>query len=181
MNLAAPTDAPSSPTSGAQVLRYKVKGMDCPTCAGKIETAVSRLPGVADVRVNYGSQVLDLALDEAATPRAELEGRIERLGYGVAPLPTAADLAKAQAEGAALATETVEDAEPPLWRSRKALLGILIGVLFVAGFLVERVAPGMAGEYAYWPGALVGLAYYGRRAVSAALSGTPFSIEMLMS
>ncbi|MGF3024172.1 heavy metal translocating P-type ATPase [Methylobacterium aquaticum] len=181
MNLAATTDAPSSLTSRAQVLRYRVRGMDCPTCAGKIETAVSRLPGVADVRVNYGSQFLDLALDEAATPRSELEGRIERLGYGVAPLPTAADLAKAQAEGGALPAETSEDAEPPLWRSRKALLAILIGALFVAGFVVDRVAPGLTGEYAYWPGALVGLAYYGRRAVSAAFAGTPFSIEMLMS
>ena len=181
MNQAAGADHTSSPTSGPQALRYRVKGMDCPTCAGKIETAVSRLPGVAEVRVNYGSQVLDLALDEAATPRTELEGRIERLGYGVAPLPTAADLAMAQASGGAPPTETVKDAEPPLWRSRKALLGILIGALFAAGFLVERIAPGLAGEYAYWPGALVGLAYYGRRAVVAAFAGTPFSIEMLMS
>jgi Cd2+/Zn2+-exporting ATPase len=155
--------------------------MDCPTCAGKIENAVSRLPGVADVRVNYGSQVLDLALDEGVTPRTELEGRVERLGYGVAPLPTAADLAKARAEGVAPPAGTMEDAEPPLWRSRKALLGILIGTLFAAGFIVERIAPGLAGEYAYWPGALVGLAYYGRRAVVAATAGTPFSIEMLMS
>ncbi|ACK81995.1 MAG: heavy metal translocating P-type ATPase [Methylobacteriaceae bacterium] len=181
MNQAAPTDPTSSPTTGNQALRYRVKGMDCPTCAGKIENAVSRLPGVADVRVNYGSQVLDLALDEGVTPRTELEGRVERLGYGVAPLPTAADLAKARAEGVAPPAGTMEDAEPPLWRSRKALLGILIGTLFAAGFIVERIAPGLAGEYAYWPGALVGLAYYGRRAVVAATAGTPFSIEMLMS
>lgn len=180
MSHAALADAPSPPAIGPQALRYKVKGMDCPTCAGKIETAVSRLPGVTDVRVNYSSQVLDLALDEAATPRTEIEGRIERLGYGVAPLLTAADLSKAQAAGVAPTTEA-EEAEPPLWRSHKASLGILIGALFVAGFVVERIAPGLAGEYAYWPGALVGLAYYGRRAVVAALNGTPFSIEMLMS
>ena len=130
--------------------------------------------------MNYSSQVLDLALDEAATPRTEIEGRIERLGYGVAPLLTAADLSKAQAVGVAPTTEA-EEAEPPLWRSQKASVGILIGALFVAGFVVERIAPGLAGEYAYWPGALVGLAYYGRRAVVAALNGTPFSIEMLMS
>ena len=181
MSQAAGADRTSFPTNGPQALRYRVKGMDCPTCAGKIETAVSRLPGVADVRVNYGSQVLDLALDEAATPRTELEGRIERLGYGVALLPTAADLAMAQASGGAPPAGTAEEPEPPLWRSRKARLGILIGALFAAGFLVERIAPGLAGEYAYWPGALVGLAYYGRRAAVAALAGTPFSIEMLMS
>ena len=181
MNQVAGADRTSFPTNGPQALRYKVKGMDCPTCAGKIETAVSRLPGVAGVRVNYSSQVLDLTLDEAATARPELEGRIERLGYSVTPLPTAADLATAQASGVVPAAETAEDAEPPIWRSRKALLGLIIGALFAAGFLVDRIAPGLAGEYAYWPGALVGLAYYGRRAVVAAFAGTPFSIEMLMS
>ncbi|KMO36010.1 heavy metal translocating P-type ATPase [Methylobacterium aquaticum] len=180
MNQVAGADRTALSTNGPQALRYRVKGMDCPTCAGKIETAVSRLPGVAEVRVNYGSQVLDLALDESSTPRTELEGRIERLGYGVAPLPTAADLAMAQASGGAPPAGT-EEPEPPLWRSRKALLGILISALFAAGFLVERIAPGLAGEYAYWPGALVGLAYYGRRAAVAAFAGTPFSIEMLMS
>ena len=56
MSHAALADAPSPPAIGPQALRYKVKGMDCPTCAGKIETAVSRLPGVTDVRVNYSSQ-----------------------------------------------------------------------------------------------------------------------------
>ena len=66
MSQAAGADRTSFPTNGPQALRYRVKGMDCPTCAGKIETAVSRLPGVADVRVNYGSQILDLALDEEA-------------------------------------------------------------------------------------------------------------------
>ena len=45
MSHAALADAPSPPAIGPQALRYKVKGMDCPTCAGKIETAVSRLPG----------------------------------------------------------------------------------------------------------------------------------------
>ena len=47
MNQVAGADRTSLLTNGPQALRYKVKGMDCPTCAGKIETAVSRLPGVA--------------------------------------------------------------------------------------------------------------------------------------
>ena len=165
----------------AAALRYRVKGMDCPSCAAKIETAVTRLPGAADVRVNYTSQVLDLSLDEDATSRADLEGRITGLGYGVAPLPTAADLARAHGIGTEVPVGVDEDAEPPIWRSRKSLLALAIAALFALGLLLETVKPGLAGEFAYWPGALLGLAFYGPRAIAAARNGSPFSIEMLMS
>jgi Cd2+/Zn2+-exporting ATPase len=165
----------------AAALRYRVKGMDCPSCAAKIETAVTRLPGVGDVRVNYTAQVLDLVLDEGATPRAALEERIAGLGYGVASLPTAADLARAHSSGTEIPSIEDEKAEPPAWRSRKGFLAIAIAALFAVGFLLDQAQPALVGEYAYWPGALLGLAFYGRRAIAAARNGSPFSIEMLMS
>ncbi|GJD94487.1 heavy metal translocating P-type ATPase [Methylobacterium iners] len=175
----AASQAPSNPVA----LRYRVKGMDCPSCAGKIETAVWRLPGATSVRVNYNSQVLDLTLDETGTARAVLEERICGLGYGVTPLATAADLARSKAAGfgSPPADEESGRADPPFWRTPKAVLAIAIGVLFALGFLFDRAFPGVAGEYAYWPGALLGLAFYGRRALAAARNGSPFSIEMLMS
>lgn len=37
MNQAAGADRTSFPTNGPEALRYRVKGMDCPTCAGKRE------------------------------------------------------------------------------------------------------------------------------------------------
>jgi Cd2+/Zn2+-exporting ATPase len=61
------------------------------------------------------------------------------------------------------------------------LLALAIAGLFAIGFLVETARPELAGEYAYWPGALLGLAFYGRRAIAAARNGSPFSIEMLMA
>ncbi|WP_456307478.1 heavy-metal-associated domain-containing protein [Paeniroseomonas aquatica] len=61
-------------TSGSgSALRYHVEGMDCPSCASKIETAVGRFGGAEDIRVNYHSQVLAFRLDEAATPRSAVE------------------------------------------------------------------------------------------------------------
>ncbi|HJS86877.1 MAG TPA: cation transporter, partial [Acetobacteraceae bacterium] len=164
----------------ATALRYRVRGMDCPSCAGKIETALARLPGAADVRVNYHSQVLDLALDEQATSRAVLEQRITDLGYGVSPLPTAADLAASgtsRTEELPIGGDTVE-ATPSPWRSRKALLAI--GALFLAGLAVEHLLPDL-GAWPSWPAAVLGLAFYGRRALAAARNGSPFSIEMLVS
>src|SRR3546814_10764449 len=66
-----------------QPLRYRVAGMDCPSCVGKIETALRRLPGIDDVSLNYHSQTLRLRLVEATTSRGKLEGTIRSLGYGV--------------------------------------------------------------------------------------------------
>ena len=173
----------SPAASNPVMLRYRVTGMDCPSCAGKIETAVARLRGAAAVRVNYHSQVLDLTLDEADTSRATLEERVGGLGYPITPLATAADLARAKETGCEAASigDDAESAEISIWRTPKAALAITIGVLFACGFLFDRTFPGIAGEFAYWPGALLGLAFYGRRALAAARNGSPFSIEMLMS
>src|ERR1700739_4377541 len=66
-----------------KVLRYRVEGMDCPSCSGKIETAVTRLGGASDVKVNYHRQTLALRLDEERTPRTALEEQVRRLGYGI--------------------------------------------------------------------------------------------------
>ena len=62
-------------------LRYFVDGMDCASCARKIEDMVTRLPGVAATKVNFSSQMLTLELDESRTPRTKLEANIRTLGY----------------------------------------------------------------------------------------------------
>ncbi|KOX59086.1 ATPase [Streptomyces purpurogeneiscleroticus] len=182
MSNAAFAAAPPVPANLVS-LRYRVKGMDCPSCAGKIETAVRRLPGIATVRVNYTRQTLDLTLDETGTPRDALEQRVGALGYPITSLPTAADLARSQAASldASLAKVEAEDIDLPFWRTPKATLAIAVGSLFALGLLFDRAMPEVAGEFAYWPGALAGLSFYGRLAFAAAWNGSPFSIEMLMS
>ena len=116
-------------------LRYRVEGMDCPSCASKIETAVTRLGGAADVRVNYKRQVLALRLDEAATPRSTLEENIRKLGYGVAPME-----APVVAAGEP-APEPVAHAAPAWWQGTKARLAAIVGALIVVGFVGSSCRP----------------------------------------
>jgi len=47
----------------ANQARYKVGGMDCASCAAKIDTAVRRMPGVEDVSVSVGSGTMTLTHD----------------------------------------------------------------------------------------------------------------------
>jgi len=154
-------------------LRYRVEGMDCPSCASTIETAVTRLGGASDVRVIYQRQVLTLTLDETMTPRGSLEQKVRDLGYGIS-VPNAPVVETSVAVGYAVPVRR------SLLGDRKVRLAAAIGVLMVAGFLVSLVIPSVE-HWAYLPPALLGLMFFSRKAVAAARSGVPFSIEMLMS
>ena len=158
-------------------LRYHVEGMDCPSCASKIETAVGRFGGAEDIRVNYHSQVLAFRLDEAATPRSAVEEQIRKLGYGVAPVEAPRVVA---GEPGAAADLALVRPRQPWWKGKKARLAAAIGALMVAGFAVSLAVPAL-DHWVYLPAALLGLVYFGRKAIAAARAGSPFSIEMLMS
>lgn len=62
-------------------VRYRVTGMDCTSCATKIEGAARKLPGIDDVRVSIASQEMTLKLDDRAASLPELERTITDLGY----------------------------------------------------------------------------------------------------
>ncbi|MCK0197557.1 cadmium-translocating P-type ATPase [Ancylobacter sp. 6x-1] len=70
--------------------------------------------------------------------------------------------------------------EGPWWRSAKGRLTIACGVALVAAYGLGRFMPG-ADLYLFTAAMLVGLIPIARRAIMAALAGTPFSIEMLMT
>jgi len=36
---------------GIETTRFRVEGMDCASCASKVDTAVRRMPGIEDVSV----------------------------------------------------------------------------------------------------------------------------------
>ncbi|MCZ7452696.1 heavy metal translocating P-type ATPase [Rhizobium rhizogenes] len=62
-------------------LTFSVGGMDCGSCAAKIETALGRLPGVADVKVSVARERLNLSLAENTTPTAKIEDTLRKLGF----------------------------------------------------------------------------------------------------
>ena len=169
--------------------RYRVEGMDCPSCAAKIETAARRVDGVLDVSVSVanGSMVVD------HTPKAELPDLVRKvsgLGYGVteAPLagapaaPTGHNHADHDHAGHshADAMSAAEQTPTSWWRSPKGRLMLVAGLAFAIAFGVAKLVPA-AGQWPFTVAMLAGLLPIGRRAVMAALAGTPFSIEMLMT
>ncbi|TAX57464.1 cadmium-translocating P-type ATPase [Rhizobium leguminosarum] len=211
--------------------RYRVGGMDCASCATKIDTAVRRVAGVADVSVSVMAGTMTVRHDGSSDLKA-IEKKVTGLGYSVAPLAGNAAPAHAHSsqhrhdhghdhrdhaghdhdhavhdhEGRDHAghkhdhvshdhDHSHDDGEKeieglhghdhapmagPWWQSRKGRLTILSGAALVAAYAVGHLVPAIA-SYAFIVAMLIGLVPIARRAVMAALSGTPFSIEMLMT
>jgi Zn2+/Cd2+-exporting ATPase len=157
-------------------LRLRVEGMDCGACAQKIENALGRLPGVRDVRVNYGAETLTLGFDEDRTSRATIEGRIRALGYATQPFPDGSRRASADIA----APNASAGIGAPWWQTRKGRLVAATGGLLILAFAVAEAAPALA-FWAYLVAAAIGIVPVARRAVAGAASGVPFTIETLMS
>ncbi|WP_158810907.1 heavy metal translocating P-type ATPase [Beijerinckia sp. L45] len=178
----------------AMETRFEVGGMDCGGCARKVDTAVRRIPGVLDVSVSVTGAGMTVSHDDTVDLVA-IERKVELLGFTAraaavaGPTSTHATLASAQEQLAdRLGHGHDHDHAPmergpaalPWWRSVKARVTVAAGVAFVAALIAAGIEPQIAA-YAFDAAMLVGLLPIARRALAAARSGTPFSIEMLMT
>lgn len=77
--------------STPDTVRYRVTGMDCSSCAAKIEGAARGVPGVSDVKVSIASQVMTLDVDDPNTRLPVVESAVTDLGYRLARLAETAD------------------------------------------------------------------------------------------
>lgn len=68
-------------TAATDTIRYHVTGMDCSSCAAKIEGAARTVEGVADVKVSIASQIMTLEIDDPARRLPMLETAVTNLGY----------------------------------------------------------------------------------------------------
>ncbi|MCW1413983.1 heavy metal translocating P-type ATPase [Rhizobium sp. 1AS11] len=194
--------------------RYRVGGMDCAACATKIDTAVRRVAGVADVSVSVMAGTMTVRHDGSSDLKV-IEKKVTGLGYSVAPFTGRAapahergsqhrhdhghdhsDHAGHDHDHAGHSHDHAHDhGEKEIeglhghdhartagswWQSRKGRLTILSGAALVAAYAVGHLVPAIA-SYVFIVAMLIGLVPIARRAIMAAFSGTPFSIEMLMT
>ena len=59
---------------------FRVTGMACKVCAGKVEQAVARLAGVTEARVDLAAGTLTVVGD---APAAEILAAVKALGFGI--------------------------------------------------------------------------------------------------
>ncbi|MFC3726203.1 cation transporter [Neoaquamicrobium sediminum] len=78
-------------TSSTEAARYNVTGMDCASCAAKIEKAARGVAGVRDVKVSIASQVMTLSVDDPGTRLPAVEAAVTDLGYRLNRVSEASD------------------------------------------------------------------------------------------
>ena len=69
-------------TDTALKARLSVEGMDCASCATKIENALQRIDGVSDVAVSVPAGTVTI-IHDGTFGLETFRDRIEKLGYGV--------------------------------------------------------------------------------------------------
>jgi len=70
-------------TTATSPLRLSITGMTCASCAGRVERALARVPGVAAVAVNLATEQ---ALVTGPVPPEALVAAVETAGYGATPV-----------------------------------------------------------------------------------------------
>jgi len=76
-------------SANADLIRYAVTGMDCSSCAAKIEGTARKAEGVRDVSVSIATQVMTLDINDPAQNLRQLEAAVQSLGYQLDRLGTA--------------------------------------------------------------------------------------------
>ncbi|MGL5499525.1 MAG: HAD-IC family P-type ATPase, partial [Aeromonas sobria] len=164
-----PADPQVTPAQGNSRHSWQVMGMDCPSCARKIETAVSRVNGVQQARVLFATEKL-----------------VVDLAPGLSPDPVIAAVLAAgfQLKDVASATDTNKSKQHhnPLQSKLGNFLGKYWQPLSLAGLmLVAALLPSELGQPLFTLATLWGLWPISRKAWALTKSGSPFAIETLMT
>lgn len=62
---------------------FVLENLTCPSCAGKLEQAVKKLPGTKAAKVAFGSGFLTVEYDEAVLLETRIREVIKQQGLGV--------------------------------------------------------------------------------------------------
>ena len=76
------------PTASA---RLAIGGMTCATCAGRVEKALGRVPGVSAAQVNLASEIATVAFSPGVVAVPTLIAAVERAGYEASEAGSAAE------------------------------------------------------------------------------------------
>ena len=184
--MSEPHEAKPMAPAASITTRLRVEGMDCASCATKIQNALQRMPGISEVNVSVTGGTVTVRRDLNGVDDDTIRDQISNLGYEVARSETYKNDVQGKGEESPPAQH--DDVHSHLeeafgrhwWQTRKGQLTIASGGALAVAFAVGKAVP--ATElWAFLLAMMVGLIPIAKRAISAAMAGTPFSIEMLMT
>ncbi|MGP2427457.1 zinc/cadmium/mercury/lead-transporting ATPase [Yersinia sp. 2538 StPb PI] len=145
-----------------QRFSWQVKGMDCPSCARKIENAVSNLVGIENVKVLFATE--KLVVDARTDIRPQVVNAVTQAGFTLVDTQSSAG----------------SKAAAPESRLREYLPIALLTTLMLISWGISLFSLELS-EFAFTATTIVGLIPITAKAWKLIRSGTPFAIETLMS
>lgn len=156
-------------------ISWQVEGMDCASCVGKIETALARMPGISDIRLNFATEKLELTLaPDSDTQASDIEKTIKSLGFGVSASKNQKTTPDDGSDDHAAARHL------RWWQTRKGKQVVGLGILMGAAYAMALFFPAY-GTWLFAAAVIAGVFPFARKALALAKTGSPFSIETLMS
>ncbi|ELE8119650.1 zinc/cadmium/mercury/lead-transporting ATPase [Vibrio fluvialis] len=144
---------------------WRVVGMDCPSCARKIETAVNQLTDIVDARVLFATEKLVVQFNSASTAAA-IEQAVTNTGFKIYD-----DQQKSSAQPAKPSHPLLE---------ADTLRIVALAAMMAIGTLTNLWSV-EAGRWIFTISCIAGLVPIATKAWKLAKSGTPFAIETLMT
>jgi Cu+-exporting ATPase len=138
-----------------------VGGMHCASCVGRVETALTSVPGVRDARVNLATERASVVVDPESVRVDQLVASVENAGY------TARREALSFGAEAALQIRRERAVQVAYWRTRLIVglaLAIPLALLGVAAMLVPAL------QHAAW----ISWSMFGLAAVLQVYLGGPY-------
>ncbi|EPQ5228139.1 zinc/cadmium/mercury/lead-transporting ATPase [Providencia stuartii] len=151
------------PTQAAgQRFSWVIRGMDCPSCANKIETAVGQISEVKQAKVLFATE--KLVVDANTDISAAVRSTVEAAGY---------ELLEVTGNSAAAIA-------PPQSLLSEAKPVIILAILMAISWGIESFNPKI-GNIAFILTTLFGLYPIARKSLRLMRTGSPFAIETLMT
>ena len=156
----APTLPVPQPITGEVML--PIEGMTCASCVRRVERALTKVPGVESANVNLATEQASVSFDPAVADLGQLRQAVEKAGYAVRVMPTAAPAATVTASAAGEVDEREIARNNEIADLKcKSLVSLVIGLGMMAamylpiGVSMETLAPFLliaAAAVQFWAG-----------------------------
>src|SRR5699024_9926478 len=80
-----PKTEPQKLNQNTKTMAFKVKGMDCPSCASSVEKALTKIKNLSNVNINYATEKLQVSA-HGDLSISQIEKTVTNLGFTVEPL-----------------------------------------------------------------------------------------------
>ncbi len=148
----------------SQTTDFCIIGMDCPDCAAKLEKSISKLPGVENTHLNFGTSKMTVT---HSGPAAEILSTIEKMGYS----------------GKIDHDLRIKNEPVSFWKSNRYAKSTVISfIMFTLGFVAGKLgAPELAVNGLFLTGIVLGGFLPAKNGISVLITAWEFDMNLLMA